>query len=203
MASNNTVVDLAQWAPPTRLRRVPGKARPIVEKLSPIINRKVVDLQGNVVAQPASNGIANRSPNDPYGMQIHAEKLMSNPRNRKGTPGGILPYSKCPQGVTGAAVFLEELGIERATPCTVAADGKSAIDNEHACKCIEEVIKRRRAIHEPMERETEERINKVVLMQERAAAAQIEAGNANVQAAKELAEAAKAIAGAAGKKGEK
>lgn len=203
-SSSNTIIDLANWAPPTRLRKVPGKARPVVEKLCPTINRKVVDLQGNVVPQVAANGMANRSANDPYGMQIHAEKLLGNPRNRKGTPGGILPYSKCPQGVTGAWPHLEELGIARATPCEVAADGKSPISNEHACKCIEAVIALRKEMHNAIEAENEERINRLALMQERAAAASIEAGNANAAAAKELAEAAKAIAAAAApRKGDK
>jgi hypothetical protein len=203
MASSNTIIDLAHWAPPSRLRRVSGKARPLVEKLCPLMNRKVVDLQGNVVPQAASNGIANRSPNDPYGMQIHAEKLMGNPRNRKGTPGGILPYSKCPQGVTGAAAHLEDLGIPRSTPCEVAADGKSHIDNEHACKCIEAVIAKRKAMHNAVEAENEERINRLALMQERAAAASIEAGNANAAAANKLATAAEALAAALPRKGDK
>ena len=188
MGQNDTVADLANWAPPQRLIRN-GKGRPVVEKLSPLLSRKVVDLEGNVMQQAASNGIANRSPQDPYGLQTHAEKMLGRPRMRKGTPGGILPYSKCPQGIGGVQQFLEEYGLGGRRICETAADGK-AISNASPCACIVELIEARQAASLARNNETENRINKLVMLQERTA-------EANLDATKQLASAAQSLAAAA------
>jgi hypothetical protein len=189
-----TVVDLAKWNPPQRVIRK-GK-RTVVEKLNPCLNRKVVDMDGNVMGQSASNGIANRDPHDPYGMQIHAEKMLGNPRSTKGTPGGVLPYSKCPQGISGVRQFLDVWELGGRPVCETAHNGKP-ISNSDACACIEELIAKRQAASRERALVEEERMNKTLLLQERAAAANLEAGVANAAAAKDMAEAARALAAAA------
>jgi hypothetical protein len=187
MASRQTVADLANWAPPQRITRKGN--RTIVEKLNPGLNRKVVDLDGNVVGQSATNGIANRDPHDPYGMKIHAEKMYGNPRNMKGTPGGILPYAKCPQGISGVRQFLDEWDLGGRQTCEIAANGK-AIDNSNPCKCIEELMAKRKAAAKERNDADEERINKLAKLAERTA-------EANLAATSQLADAAKALAEAA------
>jgi hypothetical protein len=185
MARNDTVADLANWSPPQRLLKTKG--RPIVEKLSPLLSRKVVDLDGNVVQQAASNGIANRSPQDPYGQQTHAEKLYGRPRAIKGTPGGILPYSKCPIAI-GAGHFLTEYEIPHGAPCALAHNGRE-ISNADPCEHIVALIKARQDAAKARNEETENRINKLVKLQERTA-------EANLDATKQLAAAAASLAAA-------
>ncbi len=192
--NSNTVADLANWSPPQRLIRT-GKGRPIVEKLSPLLSRKVVDLEGNVVQQAASNGIANRSPQDPYGLQTHNEKMLGRPRALKGTPGGILPYAKCPQGISGVGPFLEEYDLWSRRVCETAHNGKD-IDTSNPCKCIIALIEARRAANRARSEEAETRINKLVMLQEQTA-------QANLDASKQMAEAAKAMAAAITSQGKK
>jgi len=191
MGSRNSVIDLANWAPPQRPIK-DAKGRVVLEKISPLLSRKVVDLDGNVVLQPAANGIANRSPQDPYGLQTHHEKLYGRPRMLKGTPGGIIPYAKCPQSL-GVPHVLEDCGIPMAAPCTAAHNGRP-ISNADACACVVEIIRVRQAAAKARNDEAEERMNKQIKMQERTA-------EANLDAANQMAEAAKALAAAAAAQG--
>lgn len=185
-----TIVDLANWNPPQRITRA-GRGRNIVEKLSPLPSRKVVDLDGNVIRQAASNGIANRSPTDPYGQQTHAEKLSGNPRNRKGTPGGILPYSKCPQGIGPARYFLDEWDLGGRVPCETAHNGKP-ISNDDPCACIVELITLRQKRAAEINAANEARINKLAMLQEQTAQANLDASTQMAAAAQALAAAARA-----------
>lgn len=190
MAAPSTVADLANWGPPQRLIK-DARGRTIVEKRSPLLSRKVVGLNGDVTQQAAANGIANRDPNDPYGQKTHQEKMLGRPRARKGTPGGILPYSRCPQGISGVREFLAELDISESAPCSTALNGKP-ISNDDPCKCIVEVIARRQARNRAVDAENEERINKLAKLAERTAEANLDASQKMAEAAQALAEVARA-----------
>jgi len=201
MVAKSTVADLSNWSPPQRIRR-DAKGRAIVEKLSPLLSRKVVDLDGNVVQQPASNGIANRSPQDPYGQQTHHEKMVGRPRMIKGTPGGILPYSRCPQGINGVMPFLADYELDGRPICATAWNGKP-ISNEDPCACIKELIEKRQAKAHVAHLENEERVNKLAKLQERAAQQNLEAASGMAEATSTLAEVLKTLKGdGKGKRGD-
>jgi len=99
---------------------------PVKEKLSPIpYNRKVVDPAGNVVTLNLATGYTIRAKNNPYGIQIMAEKLKA----------GFLPYDECPVA-TG-----------RIKPGPKQAACTETFSKEKCCPHLADVIKARQAAH--------------------------------------------------------
>ena len=87
MRHQQGITDLAKWNPPQRIHQgVDGDD--IVEKLSPCMHVMMVDKAGNTVPLMLSNGIANRDANDPYRIQVLAEKVAA----------GMIPVGRCPLG---------------------------------------------------------------------------------------------------------
>lgn len=159
LSRNNRVADLSRWSPPKRIRRTPDG--PVEEKLPPQITAKVVDPAGNVGFLPLTNGVSLRDRRDPYGVTLLAEKIAGRPRMLKGTPGGFVPYGKCPQTIEEVEPFLPR-SIRGRPRCVVAADGHE-IGDEHACACVEAIIAERqqktRIATEAFERKMEPKIN--------------------------------------------
>lgn len=185
-----TITDLSKWAPPQR-RILDDDGNVTIEKLCPVQHLQMVDLAGNVGPLPLSNGIANRDPNDPYAIQLLAEKVA----------GGMVQVAKCPLGVSESIPHLPKAVRFKAGPdgkpdekssramCRQGANG-GPISTKNPCECIALLIAARRARHEKLEAVKEERINRLAKLQERTA-------QANLDATSQLAEAAKALAAAA------
>lgn len=195
MTAAQTVSDLANWAPPQR-RRPDGDGGFIVEKLSPIAGLRMVDPQGSDVGGatddgrrqwglPLHNGIANRSPNDPYRTQLLAEKIGK----------GWVQYGKCPLGVSESldhlpkSIRYEADGVRSKAPCQTGTNG-GRIHAGNPCPCIPALMVARQAKEAKKDNANEERTNKLAKLTERTA-------EANLNATTQLAEAAKAMAAAA------
>jgi len=184
------IANLATWSPPQR-RRDDGDGGVIIEKLPPQPSLLMVDLAGNECAVPLSNGIANRSPDDPYRRQKLQEKQAD----------GWVRVDQCPLGVNESIPHLPkvvryEAGADGKPdedrpkyPCTRGANG-GPISLKNPCKCIAALTKVRRERNAVKDAAQEERIGRVAKMQERTA-------QANQDAAVGLAEAAKALAAVA------
>lgn len=116
---------------PQRMRMGPD-GRLVREKLAAGRVMKVVKLSGAVTSIPLYGARAGNRPNDPYRAMIE---------NSKPTQGAI-PYGRCPATlpIEIQLAWIPE-HIRSRERCDVAADGRSPIDNAHACACIEELIK--------------------------------------------------------------
>lgn len=123
---------------------------------------KIVNLQGNVGRLSLTNGIGNRNRDDDYGAKVTRIKLQR----------GVLLYGRCPQTVTESRDWLPEQLRDR-SPCKVAADGESRIDEMHACACVEEMIQRRRAVNDERMLSNERRRESTLSKQAQAAEAVI------------------------------
>lgn len=198
MSGNDTAIaDLSKWAPPQRRRIVDGD--PVIEKLAPCAGPKMLDPSGVVVDRlPLSNGIANRRPNDPYGMTILPEKLAA----------GWVYFGRCPLGVTDSVQHVPaairhypdkdgkpDLGRPRG-PCVRAADG-GRITDANPCECIVALEQHRKKRQAAKDATAEARINKLAKLAEQTATANLNAANASTAAAEQLAAAAQALAAAA------
>lgn len=122
-------VDLANWAPP-RIQRTSDDGEMIFEHPPTVASCKMVNPAGFVVYVPLQNGMGRPSPNDPYRLQIGAEKLEK----------GFLPYGDCPIGL-GLSGNLPAKFRDR-PPCRMAADGHP-IGDEHPCECVVAAIEAR------------------------------------------------------------
>lgn len=120
-----------QPARPQRTRMGPD-GRLVREKLAAGRVIKVVKLSGAVTSIPLYGARAGNRPNDPYRAMIE---------NSKPTQGAI-PYGRCPATlpIEIQLAWIPE-HIRSRERCDVAADGRSPIDNAHACACIEELIR--------------------------------------------------------------
>jgi len=172
---NNRVTDLAKWAPPTRTVRRPDSEL-ATEKLSPVLTAKMVDLGGNVIGVPITNGMSNRNRDDEYGRKIVGEKIRGRPRFLKGTPGGMIPFGKCPQVDEELTRFLPR-PLRGRPRCTVSATGLP-ISDASPCACIEELIRIRqeasRVAAEKLEARLEPMIQKTSREQAKSAATLVE-----------------------------
>ena len=182
------IADLSRWSPPMRRRLVDGDV--VVEKLSPLPTAMMIDLAGNKIGMPLSNGIANRSRSDPYRQLVLAEKVA----------GGMVQMDRCPLGVSESTPHLPPAVRYHAdgtgkpdpsrpkAPCTKSADG-GKITAETPCACIGALVAHRQAKHKLAEDKREERTNRLAKLQERTA-------TANLDATTQLADAARALAAA-------
>ena len=182
------IADLSRWSPPMRRRLVDGDM--VVEKLSPLPTAMMIDLAGNSIGLPLSNGIANRSRSDPYRQLILAEKIA----------GGMVQVDRCPLGVSESSAHLPpaiRYHVDSAgkpdpsrpkPPCTKGAEG-GKITVENPCSCIGALQAHRQAKHRLAEEKREERTNRLAKLQERTA-------TANLDATTQLAAAAQALAAA-------
>lgn len=187
------IADLSRWSPPMRRRLVDGDV--VVEKLSPLPTVMMIDLAGNSIGLPVSNGMANRSPTDPYRQLILAEKIA----------GGMVQVGRCPLGVSESTQHLppavryqlDDKGKPDPNrpkpPCTRSAEG-GKITAESPCSCIGALKEHRQAKHKLGEDKREERTNRLAKLQERTA-------TANLDATTQLAAAAQALAAAGQQRG--
>lgn len=187
-----TITDLANWNPPQRMRQ-DDDGETIVEKLSPLPGVLAIDPAGNLMVIPTSNGIANRAVNDPYRIQILAEKQAK----------GWILVGRCPLGSAEAHAHLPKVvrfnlrdgkPDEKSpkSPCQQGAAG-GKITAVNPCKCIAALIEARAEKHNKKQAVAEERTNRLAKIAENTALA-------SQAAAQQLAKAAEAMATAAGAK---
>lgn len=154
MATNAApIVDLGRWQRPMRRIKLPDGTI-VIERPPAGRSLKAVNMAGSVVWIRLSNGMANRAPNDAYGLQKEYEKIQK----------GFVPYSRCPQTLIGIIpAHLLPSAILGRPPCTAGRGGLKlgSIDEETnqevCCKCIEELIAIRTAQHSALQEKREAR----------------------------------------------
>jgi len=119
-------VDLGVWKPPQQ-RRINDDGEVVIEKLPTVASCKMVNPAGAVIYLPLQNGMGRPRPNDPYRLQIAAEKMAK----------GFVPYGNCPRSLGLAHLLPKHL--RDGSPCKLSADGH-AVDDEHCCPCVEALI---------------------------------------------------------------
>jgi hypothetical protein len=88
--------------------------------------------------------MARQAKNDPYRLYKVEEKSRL----------GFVPYGKCPKAA-GLSEWVPEK-LRDSGPCKLAADGHP-IGNEHACRCVVEIIKLRNGSNAVQMKELEDR----------------------------------------------
>jgi hypothetical protein len=137
-------VDLGTWQPPTR-RRLAADGEILIEKLPSAAHLLMLKPSGGAHNIQLANGMGRPRANDPYKVQMLAEKMEK----------GFLPYGSCPK-YNGQHRFLPK-DIQATAPCERDATGKHPVNDEHPCNCIVETRKVRLGIARKVNDEQERR----------------------------------------------